>query len=649
MFSGGFRSTPLLEAMEADLLHWCPSQSSSLSPRCSDGSSEQAFYNPSPTIVQGSVGCTSSPTARERLEAVLDVLESDNADKHGGHQAAVLASGKAGVSPAGSGACSPASGTRWRPASPQASPLASLAASNAASPPGSPVRPRKEAAAARGASLVISLWEENDLLSPTGIPLSRGLEEEPGQAASQSPPCRRARSVSPAREREVEIAGKARQPSPRRGDGAPNTVASEGAGAGLAPGAEPEGARRALTPTRRADRQPLRTPLLWDGRELAAFAVCLGMSPDACRRIRQRRLRGAAHLLDFSNTQLRRDLGLSCPVERLVVRQSLRRLLDADRWENMRGHKVGDLASDSVLSRCMVPAQELTLVTKISQGGYGTVYRGMLEPSADRGACRPNKSHLVAVKEMKGERRIRMYELLKEARVMASLNHPNVCAFIGVCVDDAATKHYIISELLDCSLFDLVHQPYKIHWHGDLSALVVIHVSIGICAGISYLHAKNLVHADLKSSNILVDYSTSWQLTPRICDFGHAAVRSFPTPHHRCGTPHWAAPEVLRSEALGPQADIYSFGVIVWEMLAQKLPHRGLSFGQVLGCVGWAGWTPDLALLPEVPPELRRLLRRCLSFLPGERPSGRQLQRRLRRIPRKAREQAARALAAFLN
>jgi len=232
---------------------------------------------------------------------------------------------------------------------------------------------------------------------------------------------------------------------------------------------------------------------------------------------------------------------------------------------------------------------------------------------------------------------------------MASLCHPNICQFIGVCSDTSARKYYILSELMDCSLFDLIHQPFKLRWHGELTVSLVASVSEAICAGIAYLHARNLVHADMKSSNILIDYSSSWQLIPRICDFGHLAVRTFPSPHHRCGTPHWAAPEVLRGEALGPAADIYSFGAIMWEMLTQKLPHKGMSFGQVLASVGWAGWTPDLALLPEIPPEKKRLVKECLSFSPSDRPGCKDVYRRLRRIPKQARRRAFGMLAGFLG
>eukprot|EP00448_Togula_jolla_P026550 CAMPEP_0170652854 /NCGR_PEP_ID=MMETSP0224-20130122/47111_1 /TAXON_ID=285029 /ORGANISM="Togula jolla, Strain CCCM 725" /LENGTH=180 /DNA_ID=CAMNT_0010984717 /DNA_START=9 /DNA_END=548 /DNA_ORIENTATION=+ len=71
-------------------------------------------------------------------------------------------------------------------------------------------------------------------------------------------------------------------------------------------------------------------------------------------------------------------------------------------------------------------------------------------------------------------------------------------------------------------------------------------LAMGICAGLEYLHARSLVHADLKSSNILINYSSGSSLVPKICDFGHVAVRTHPLPHRRCGTPHWAAPEALR-------------------------------------------------------------------------------------------------------
>ncbi|CAJ1431779.1 unnamed protein product [Effrenium voratum] len=396
-----------------------------------------------------------------------------------------------------------------------------------------------------------------------------------------------------------------------------------------------------------------KSPLLWTEDELAAFMSCLGLSSEVCHRVMRQQIKGASQFLSMSNGQLRKALGLVTPVERLVVRHALKRLLDAARWENnVCGHKGMDILSDSVLSHFIIPKEELTLVSKISQGGYGTVYRGVLEPKVDRagGTFQARRTHLVAVKDMKGERRVQLYELLKEACVMASLSHPNICTFVGVCTDTVQRKHFIISELMDCSLFDMIHQPYKLRWHGELTVSLSLSLGTGIISGICYIHQKNLVHADLKSSNILIDYtSSSRNPIPRICDFGHAAVRCHPSPHHRCGTPHWAAPEVLRGEALSPAADIYSFGVMMWEMLTQKLPHKDMSFGQVLASVGWAGWTPDMTQLPELPREVGRIIKECLRFAPTERPLGKDVVNRLKRFPKQVRMKTLKLLASFLG
>ncbi|CAE8697364.1 unnamed protein product [Polarella glacialis] len=204
--------------------------------------------------------------------------------------------------------------------------------------------------------------------------------------------------------------------------------------------------------------------------------------------------------------------------------------------------------------------------------------------------------------------------------------------------------------MLDCSLFDLLHRQQLVAWKGSITVPMVIGLSEGICGGIAYLHHRNLVHADLKSSNILIDFSSGSTLSPRICDFGHAAVRPVPMPHDRLCTPHWAAPEVLRGEGLGPAADVFSVGMLLWEMLARRLPHKGLSFSQVIAAVGWAGLMPELELVPpQVPARLRALMELCLSFQPSARPSSRWLRLKLLRIPWRVKVEATASLDTFLN
>lgn len=404
-----------------------------------------------------------------------------------------------------------------------------------------------------------------------------------------------------------------------------------------------------------AARAMISCPMLWGTRELALLLECLGVSDVAPERMRARKtVKGTAQLLDMDNSEMARELGLLSAVERLVVRRALQRLLEADRVENSaKGRTVRDVLNDTVLSNYVCPLEELKVEKTISQGGFGTVFRGILTPGTDRGDLKKGKPLVVAVKQMKGHQQTKLYELLKEARVMANLHHPNICKFIGVCADETSGgERYILSELMDCSLFDLVHRPSRVPQAATLTLTVSLALFQGICAGIVYLHNRSLVHADLKSSNILVELlgtgSRRQQLLPRICDFGHAAVRTVPSPHSRLCTPQWAAPEVLRGEGLGAAADVFSFGVIMWETLVQQVPHGKLTNAQIQACVGWAGYTPDMDLLKQAPSGLGTLILECCNFRPDARPPPPIVHRRLLRVPHAAASEACGSLGAFL-
>eukprot|EP00930_Biecheleria_cincta_P106245 TRINITY_DN995_c0_g1_i2.p1 TRINITY_DN995_c0_g1~~TRINITY_DN995_c0_g1_i2.p1 ORF type:complete len:993 (+),score=167.13 TRINITY_DN995_c0_g1_i2:197-3175(+) len=395
-----------------------------------------------------------------------------------------------------------------------------------------------------------------------------------------------------------------------------------------------------------------KSPILWDQEDLAIFFSHLGLGEEPVERILQRRVKGPSRMLELPDDELCDEFGLTTALQRLVARGALQKLLEADRWQNSaRGKSYQDVLEDSTLAASIVPFSSLKLGSCISEGGFGKIYKGILACSDRDGLP---QSRRVAVKEMKGDKKVRIYELLKEARVMASLRHPNICEFIGICADDTPFgKRFLISQLLDCSLYDLLHQQHCIAWQGSVTILLICRLAKGICSGLAYLHQRSMVHADLKSSNILIDCEA---MTPKICDFGHLAVRTVPLPHDRLCTPHYASPEALRGEGLTPAADIYSVGVLLWEMLVRQIPHKEqacgkpLTFSQVMVAVGWAGLLPDMNLLPEeLPQRLRRLLFKCLAFDAGARPTAQRLRRELAKIPREATADACSALTAFLD
>ena len=100
----------------------------------------------------------------------------------------------------------------------------------------------------------------------------------------------------------------------------------------------------------------------------------------------------------------------------------------------------------------------------------------------------------------------------------------------------------------------------------------------------TYLHGKRVLHCDLKSSNVLID--ENWNV--KLCDFGLSRINS----NHkkgqarRVGTPHWMAPEILRGEKYEFESDVYSFGMLVWELLTGEIPYQKYSPAQIIGLVG---------------------------------------------------------------
>jgi hypothetical protein len=196
------------------------------------------------------------------------------------------------------------------------------------------------------------------------------------------------------------------------------------------------------------------------------------------------------------------------------------------------------------------------LEEKIGGGGMGSVYR----------ARHRRLDRTVALKflgEPLGARRDLQERVEAEARAMARLDHPNI-----VAVYDAgrAEGHgYIAMEFVDGEpLSELIPLPLK----------RTLEVADQICQALSYAHARGVVHCDVKPQNVLVDAKGQAKVT----DFGIARVLG-PPPlpdvlawRRVSGTQAYMAPEALRGEAVNPRMDVFSLGVVVYQMLTGRLP-----------------------------------------------------------------------------
>ncbi len=246
----------------------------------------------------------------------------------------------------------------------------------------------------------------------------------------------------------------------------------------------------------------------------------------------------------------------------------------------------------SLVGRKLGPYQ---LQAVVGQGGMGIVYRAR-QPGAER---------TVAVKVV-GEPLSREAAFLRrfaeEARASARLVHPHILPVFDV--GTAGREPYIVTPYLTGGTLAgrIAARPV------GLPLPEAVRVCAQIAAALDYAHAEGLVHCDLKPGNILLDAQGNAYLT----DFGIARLggQLAPEPGSPPGTPPYVAPEVMRGQPPTPASDIYSLGMVTFEMLAGRRPSHE---------PGAAG--PDVGLLrPGLPGGVRIAVAQALSPDPASRP-----------------------------
>ncbi|XP_020103139.1 serine/threonine-protein kinase CTR1-like isoform X1 [Ananas comosus] len=248
---------------------------------------------------------------------------------------------------------------------------------------------------------------------------------------------------------------------------------------------------------------------------------------------------------------------------------------------------------------------ELEMKERVGAGSFGTVYHAEWHGSD------------VAVKVLTEQdfREDQLKEFLREVAIMKRVRHPNVVLFMG-----AVTKRphlSIVTEYLPRgSLYRLINKAAAAEM---LDLRRRLRMALDVAKGINYLHCLNppIVHWDLKSPNLLVD--KNWSV--KVADFGLSRFKpnTFVSSKSVAGTPEWMAPEFLRGEPSNEKCDVYSFGVILWELLTMKQPWSGLSPAQVVGAVAFQN--RRLTLPQGASPDLAALVESCWADDPKQRPS----------------------------
>ncbi|XP_017872134.1 PREDICTED: mitogen-activated protein kinase kinase kinase 7 [Drosophila arizonae] len=256
-------------------------------------------------------------------------------------------------------------------------------------------------------------------------------------------------------------------------------------------------------------------------------------------------------------------------------------------------------SSPDALQTITVDFREIDLREKVGHGSYGVVCKAIW------------RNQLVAVKEFFAS--AEQKDIEKEVKQLSRVKHPNIIALHGICLAQQAT--YLIMEYAEGgSLHNFLHGKVK-------PAYSLAHAMSWArqCAeGVAYLHQmtpKPLIHRDLKPLNLLL---TNKGRNLKICDFGTVADKSTMMTNNR-GSAAWMAPEVFEGSSYTEKCDIFSWAIVLWEMLSRKQPFKDIDNAYTIQWKIYKGERPPL--LDNCPKNIEQLMTACWKTKPEDRPS----------------------------
>lgn len=262
---------------------------------------------------------------------------------------------------------------------------------------------------------------------------------------------------------------------------------------------------------------------------------------------------------------------------------------------NLRGNDMDTKNQDKY--RGMMLDGRYELVELIGSGGMAVVYKAMCH----------RLNRYVAVKIMrpelaKNEKFRRRFQT--ESQAIAKLSHPNI---VGV-YDVSRTDHveYIVMELVDGITLKQYLQD-----HGPLDAVQAVDFSLQIALALAHAHGKGIVHRDIKPQNILVVNDG----VIKVADFGIANLQSEvpDVENEAIGSVHYISPEQARGLPVDGRSDIYSLGIVMYEMLSGKLPFDGDDDRTVALKHLSAVPTPLREIAPSVPEALEKIVMKAME------------------------------------
>lgn len=267
-----------------------------------------------------------------------------------------------------------------------------------------------------------------------------------------------------------------------------------------------------------------------------------------------------------------------------------------------------DSAMPPLPAHTVITMDELVMMRLLGEGAFGRVYQAKW--------CGKQVAVKVLIHQNLTESAARDFE--KEVTIMSFLQHPNICRLLGANLEPPHRS--LVVELAERGCLWSVLRLNRRQLTTDIRARMVLEIA----RGMHYLHGFEppILHRDMKSPNLLVNKNFSIKIT----DFGLARVKAqIRTMTGNCGTVQWMAPEVLGSRKYTEKADVFSFGIVMWELFTGRCPYDGMTQIQA----GLSVLNHDLR--PSIPSScprfFARLIRMCWARDPELRPSFEQIVR----------------------
>uniref|UniRef100_A0A8C4QNU5 Si:ch73-340m8.2 n=1 Tax=Eptatretus burgeri TaxID=7764 RepID=A0A8C4QNU5_EPTBU len=256
-----------------------------------------------------------------------------------------------------------------------------------------------------------------------------------------------------------------------------------------------------------------------------------------------------------------------------------------------------------ILENYKVPHSRFKKTKSIGSGNFGTVYEGLW-----------NNTTSVAIKELR-EGLTSADLLLKEAITMAGFNHPRLLQLYAVCCENE--PFWLVMELMEEDLLEVLHR----HTDEKLTQLDLLTICREVASAMAYLQSKDIIHRDLRARNVMTKKEYG-QLTCKVADFGLSRIVEdgrFYQIKGTCLPVRWMAPEVLVQEMYSKKSDVWSFGVLLYEIYTfGNTPYYDIPNEQDV--INFVAQGSHLPCPDGCPDKIWNLMKECWEIITDNRP-----------------------------